>query len=349
MKIQFNRLIILSLFALVFSACEKDEERVIARQGTSPALTASTSTLVLDQASAGADALTLSATPSDYGFNAAVTYTLELARKGSNFSDSVVVALDRTRTKKFTVGELNGILNKLELPAASESQVEARVKSQVAPSVAPVYSNVVTINATPYADLVDYPSIYVPGSYQSWAPDKAPKISTVSDKKIYEGYINFPDAATEFKFTTAPNWNENFGDAATGASKTLKADGANIKVTAPGYYLVKADLEALTWDVVKTTWGVIGDATPNGWEKEDHDLTYDAATGTWKTTLNLLGGKKMKFRANDKWDINMGDLETPNGFLAYGGADISVPVDGRYDIVLNLSVPGNYRYTLKKL
>lgn len=349
MNIQLNRLVILALFSLSFFACEKDEERVIARQGTPAALTASTSTLVLNQTSAGADALTFSATPSNYGFNAAVAYTLELAKKGSNFTDSVAVALDRTRTKKFTVGEFNAVLNKLELPPGSEGQVEARVKSQVAPSVAPVYSNVVTINATPYADLVDYPSIYVPGGYQAWSPDKAPKLSSVSNDKQYEGYINFPDATTEFKFTTAPNWNENFGDAGTGTSKALKADGANIKVTAPGYYLVKANLNDLTWSAEKTSWGVIGDATPNGWDKGDHDLTYDAATGTWKTTLNLLGGKKIKFRANDAWAINMGDPKTPNGFLAYAGADISVPVDGRYDIVLDLSVPGNYRYTLKKL
>jgi hypothetical protein len=348
MNIQFNRLVILALFALTFFACEKDEERVVARQGTPAALTASTSTLVLNQTSAGADALTFSATPSNYGFNAAVTYTLELAKKGSNFSDSVVVSLDNTRQKKFTVGEFNGILNKLELPAGSEGQVEARVKSQVAPSVAPVYSNVVTINATPYADLIDYPSIYVPGGYQGWAPDKAPKISSVSDNKMYEGYINFPDATTEFKFTTAPNWNENFGDAGTGTSKALKADGANIKVTAPGYYLVKANLNDLTWSTEKTSWGVIGDATPAGWTN-DTDLTYDAATGTWKITLDLKSTGKMKFRANDDWAINMGDLKTPNGFLAYGGENIPVPVDGRYDITLDLSVPGNYRYSLKKL
>ncbi|CAA9309790.1 MAG: hypothetical protein AVDCRST_MAG56-6184 [uncultured Cytophagales bacterium] len=348
MNISLNRLVVLSLFALAFFACEKDEDRVVMQQGTPPALTASTATLVLDRSNAGADALTFSATPSNYGFNAAVTYTLELAKKGNNFSDSVTVALGNTREKKFSVGELNGILNRLELPAASMSEVEARVKSQVAPSVAPVYSNVVTIAATPYADLVDYPSIYVPGSYQAWSPDKAPRISSVSDNKMYEGYVNFPDATTEFKFTTAPNWNENFGDATTGTSKTLKANGENIKVTGPGYYLVKADLNALTWSVEKTSWGVIGDATPAGWTN-DTDLTYDAATGTWKITLDLKSTGKMKFRANDKWDINMGDLKTPNGFLAYGGEDIPVPVDGRYDITLDLSVPGNYRYTLKKL
>lgn len=346
MNIQLNPLLLLSLFALTLFACEKDEERIVVRQGTAPALTASASTLVLDRANPGADALTFSATPSDYGFNAAVTYTLEMARKGNNFSDSVVVALSNTRERKFTVGELNGILNRLELQPGSESQVEARVKSQVAPSIAPVYSNVVTLSATPYADLVDYPSIYVPGGYQGWAPDKAPKISSVNNNKVYEGYINFPDASTEFKFTAGPNWDTNYGTGS--AAKTLVLNGGNLKVTEPGYYLIKADLNALTWDVVKTSWGVIGDATPNGWDA-DQDLTYDAATGTLRTTLDLKASGKLKFRANDKWDINMGDNKVPNGFLTYGGENIPVPADGRYDIILDLSVPGNYRYTLKKL
>jgi hypothetical protein len=94
-----------------------------------------------------------------------------------------------------------------------------------------VYSNVVTLTATPYVDIRDYPSIYVPGGYQGWSPDKAAKLSSVSNNKVYEGYINFPDANSEFKFTLGPNWDDNLGVAAT--AKSLTADGGNLKVTDP--------------------------------------------------------------------------------------------------------------------
>ncbi len=346
MKIQFNRLIILSLVALSLFACEKDEDRVVVRQGTPAALTASASTLVLDRNNAGADALTFTATPSNYGFNAAVTYTLELAKKGSNFSDSVAVALGSTREKKFTVAEFNNLLSQLELQPAAEGQVEARVKSQVAPSIAPVYSNVVTITATPYVDIRDYPSIYVPGGYQGLSPDKAAKLASVSNNKVYEGYINFPDANSEFKFTLGPNWDNNLGTGS--AAKALTANGGNLKVTEPGYYLVKADLNAMTWDALKTTWGVIGSATTGGWDS-DQNMTYDPVTGTWKATLDLTAAE-IKFRANDDWALNYGENRPANGFLKAGSDDnIKVPAAGRYDITLDLSIPGNYRYTLKKL
>lgn len=346
MNIHLNRLVILSLVALSLFACEKDEDRVVVRQGTPAALTASASTLVLDRTNSGADALTFTATPSNYGFNAAVTYTLELAKKGSNFSDSVAVALGNAREKKFTVAEFNNLLNQLELQPDAAGQVEARVRSQVAPSIAPVYSNVVTVTATPYVDIRDYPSIYVPGGYQGWSPDKAAKLASVSNNKVYEGYINFPEANSEFKFTLGPNWDNNLGVAAT--AKSLTADGGNLKVAEPGYYLVKADLNAMTWDAVKTNWGVIGSATAGGWGS-DQNMTFDPATGTWKVTLDLTADE-IKFRANDDWAINYGENKPANGFLKFGSDDnIKVPAAGRYDITLDLSIPGNYRYTLKKL
>jgi len=345
MNIHLNRLVILSLVALSLFACEKDEDRVVVRQGTPAALTASASTLVLDRTNSGADALTFTATPSNYGFNAAVTYTLELAKKGSNFSDSVAVALGNAREKKFTVAEFNNLLNQLELQPDAAGQVEARVRSQVAPSIAPVYSNVVTVTATPYVDIRDYPSIYVPGGYQGWSPDKAAKLASVSNNKVYEGYINFPEANSEFKFTLGPNWDNNLGVAAT--AKSLTADGGNLKVAEPGYYLVKADLNAMTWDAVKTNWGVIGSATAGGWGS-DQNMTFDPATGTWKVTLDLTADE-IKFRANDDWAINYGENKPANGFLKFGSDDnIKVPAAGRYDITLDLSIPGNYRYTLKK-
>ncbi len=77
-------------------------------------------------------------------------------------------------------------------------------------------------------------------------------------------------------------------------------------------------------------------------------MTFSSATQEWKITTNLVGGKKIKFRANDAWDINYGDNAPANGFLKLNGADITVPADGNYTVILNLSNPGNYSYSITK-
>ena len=189
-----------------------------------------------------------------------------------------------------------------------------------------------------------FPTLWVPGSHQGWNPAEAPKLVSVEKDDKYEGYANFPNANTEFKFTSHPNWdNTNYG---AGGAGELSTDGGNLTVAAPGYYLLKADLNNNTWSATKTSWGVIGSATAGGWDS-DQDLTYDATTKVWKGTLTLTEGE-IKFRANDAWDINFGD-NGANGSLEYGGDNIKIAAAGSYEITLNLSEAGKYTYTLKKL
>jgi hypothetical protein len=329
MNIPLNRLVLLALFALSFFACEKDEERAVLRPGgAAPNLSSTAPSVTLTKPTKGADALTLSATPSDYGVPAAVTYVLQLARKGTNFAEPASIALDKTLTKKFTVGEFNGLLTELGLPAGTAGEVEARVQSTVSPEVAPVYSNVVTISATPYLDIVA-------------------RLASVNNDQVYEGYIYFENPVTNFTATLAPNFNQTFGDAGNGTTQVLKQDGADMIVNGAGFYLIKADLDANEWSATPiTTWGVIGNATKDGWGS-DQNMTYDPATRLWKATLDLVPGE-MKFRANDDWGINMGDSNPKNGSLDYNGDNIPVTAAGQYEVVLDLNTPGGYKYTSTK-
>jgi len=183
-----------------------------------------------------------------------------------------------------------------------------------------------------------YPVLYVPGSYQGWDPANTTTVvaSVASDGK-YEGYFDFP-AGTDFKFCPAPNWDHSWG----GANGILDPAGANIHVTDAGYYKVNVDTVALTYTVVKTTWGVIGDATPGGWNT-DSPMTYDSQAGVWTTVVDLVPGG-LKFRANSAWDINYGDTGA-DGILDAGGDNIVIPVAGTYSITMKLGVP-DYTYTI---
>ena len=168
---------------------------------------------------------------------------------------------------------------------------------------------------------------------------------SVRSDKVYEGYVYFPDASTEFKLTDAPNWNAGIYGNKSGANGTLASPGDNLFATGAGYYLLKADLNANKWSVTKTTWAVIGSATPKGWDA-DTPLTYDPATGTWSAKVNLVKGD-IKFRANSAWEINYGDTKGDK-ILKLNGDNLAVPADGTYTVTLDLSKAGGYTYSLTK-
>ncbi len=191
---------------------------------------------------------------------------------------------------------------------------------------------------TPPKNTNAYPILNCPGSYQGWNPaDPNNVVASVASDGKYEGYLYFKSSNVEFKFA-AGSWAVNWGD---GGNGTLLHGGANIKVPTPGYYKVNCDTVGSTFTVVKTEWGLIGDATPGGWDT-DTPMAYDTTTKTWTVTVDLKGGKTFKFRANSSWDINYGG---ENGILTAGGANISIPEDGSYLITMKLGCP-DYTYSV---
>ncbi len=188
-----------------------------------------------------------------------------------------------------------------------------------------------------------YPYLYVPGGYQGWNPaDTKTVLSSPGRDKKFEGYLFFKDANTEFKFTEKPDWSVNWGD--NGADGTLDAGGTNIKVATAGFYRINVDLNTLKYTIERTNWGIIGDATANGWDS-DQDMTYSATENAWVIETNFKAGD-VKFRANDGWGLNYGD-NGPDGILERDGANIKLPGAGQYRIRLFLSRP-DYTYSIER-
>jgi hypothetical protein len=88
--------------------------------------------------------------------------------------------------------------------------------------------------------------------------------------------------------------------------------------------------------------GIIGTATPNGWDS-DTDLVQQNDS-IWTTTLALTVGE-CKFRANDAWDINWGEKAFPIGIGTQNGPNIAVPYAGSYSIAFN-SNSGEYIFEI---
>ena len=277
-------------------SCKKDETKAIAVNGTGGAITSSVSSLRLDRSKLTTDVITISWTNPDYGFQAAVSNTLQLAVKGTNFATTKDYALAANATSKtFNGMDFNNLLLALNLSFTESTALEMRIKSTISNAVAPVYSNVTEISATPFP-LTAW--IYVPGAYQGWDPVTADSLVSLTGNGIYTGVIGFTAGNLMFKITPEKKWDLAYGTA--GAGK-LSTTGGDIAAPGVGAYNLTVDLNANTIEFKKVVWGLIGDATAGAWD-EDTDMTY--SKGKWSVTATLKVGE-LKFRRDHAWDFNL--------------------------------------------
>lgn len=202
----------------------------------------------------------------------------------------------------------------------------------------PVTSNVVV--AADEGKTASYTKLYVPGEYQGWnGTNTATSLSSMSNNKVFEGHVYFPTANSPFFFTRVPSssFAQRLGD--NNADGTLEANGDTIWVANPGMYYIRADLNNNTYTMEQRSWGIIGDATPTGWDS-DTDLTWNPATQALEINIDLTAGQ-FKFRANDDWAVNLGNKDTTS-ILVQDGQNINIG-GGSYLIRLFLDKP-DYTY-----
>lgn len=91
--------------------------------------------------------------------------------------------------------------------------------------------------------------------------------------------------------------------------------------------------------------GLIGDATPGGWDADTNMIQHPDSAHLWSLDIQLIGGKKVKFRQDDAWTINWGSNDFPTGTGTQGGADIPIAGSGFFTVSFN-SLTGAYHFAL---
>ena len=189
---------------------------------------------------------------------------------------------------------------------------------------------IVTLDMNNLTYTVGKPVLYMAGDANGWATND---YLAGEDGVHFTGFMYLNQNG--FKFCTQPEWKgTNYG-----ANFDTAADAANITMTeSAGYYKVDVDLESKSYVLTPiTTIGIIGSASPNGWDS-DVDMTYvpynkdtKEVNGYWEVKNITLSAGEIKFRANDDWAISWGgeldNLTTKNG------GNITVEA-GTYDIKL---------------
>jgi len=330
-----NILIYLTFIGLAafFTSCEKDGEKVIMLSDpTAPVLT-TVPDLTFQRAN-GMNVLEFVGTPVDPGFQASATYYLEACASGTSFADPVTLWTgNQCKSMKATVSDLNGILIK-KFPADASSALDLRLRAVLvvdagtgAPGTGTNTFTYISDLKSATAALYGLPRLNLIGSGMTQ------KIESALGDGKYTGLVKF-DITKPFTLND-PDAGTNYG--ATGT--TLAVNGATIVPTANGWHILTVDVNALTYDISEYRIGLVGSATPNGWDSPDQAMEYNPATGTWSITITLADGE-IKFRFNNAWAWNLG--YRPGGKdpadLFHNGDNIAVTA-GNYTITLTITQP----------
>jgi starch-binding outer membrane protein SusE/F len=194
-----------------------------------------------------------------------------------------------------------------------------------------------------FTEIVAYTKIGVIGTATAGGWDTDTDLTRdATNGDLWTGRIDL--AVGEIKFRADDAWDFSWGGKDFPSGTGVKG-GDNIAVPEAGKYLISFNTKTLAYNFIFikpiNAVGIIGDATPGGWDA-DTDLTRDATNpDLWRVRLELKEGEA-KFRANDAWDIEWGAGDFPAGVGEAGGANIPVPA-GDYKITFN-SLTGAYNF-----
>jgi len=286
----------------------------------------------------------------DFGFESAPQYVVNM-RLESQQADTMQLGITNQTRFAVTGESINNQLLTAGATTGVGNPVSIFVRAELSDSLEQPVSEPVSIQIVPLLIEIDLPEIFVPGNYQvaafygsDWTPADAPPLASENSDDIFQGFIPLISASPEFKFTEERDWDVNWGDGTDAESPDgiLDQDGNNITAET-GFYWITVDLNTDEFELTKTDWGIIGDATPDGWDA-DQDMTYIPEDKVWRITVDLVPGE-IKFRANDAWDINFGDNGN-NGQLEFGGENIPFDEEGTFVVELDLSDPFNFTFSI---
>ena len=182
---------------------------------------------------------------------------------------------------------------------------------------------IVTLDMNNLSYSVGKPILYMAGDANGWNHSD---VLNSDDGVKFTGYMYLNQNG--FKFSTQPNWDgTNYG-----AGFDTAPDAGNFVITEKeaGFYQVDVDLSAKTYTKIPFIIGIIGNATPKGWDG-DTNMTYNPEERCWELKEVELTNGEMKFRHTNDWSLSWGgeldNLTTQNG--------PNIPVTaGTYDIKL---------------
>ncbi len=299
---------VLALFSL--SACEKDETKAYLSgnpAGSSLQTVPAFADFTLDHAD---DTLLFSWTAADFGFQASITYTLQIDSVTKNFSGPVDILTVDSLSATISVADFNKkLLDAGYEEYDTDHSFELRVKATVSTEVAPAYSTAEAITVAPYATI--FPPIYMCGAATGgWDWTKGVEMRSTAPS-VYNTIAYFI-SGEGFRFFAQPDWSPTsynypyFSGGSVDANLEDAGDGDNnFKVVgATGYYDITVDLKNKTIEMVEVDEPVLymTGAALGGWDWTTNyvQLTW-ISNGMFEATTEFISGEAFRFFAQADW------------------------------------------------
>lgn len=293
----------------------------------------------------------------DYGYSAAVKYTIQIDTLGGDFSKPAELVSSNTTQAIITPKMLNNAAKNFR-DESGLITFDVRLMTSInttgsdpIPVQKTLYSNVqnVTFKAYIKKDATPMKTLYylIGNSLTNWNNDPGnigvallPLFSEDNDLEnknySFTAYFNggkVPNTDNDkygFKIVTTPgDWNNGVYGCPVGIapSGNLDSSADNFFPATSGYYTFTTDMSMKTFtfesftvpaDAKKfTTVGIIGDATSGGWDTDSPLTKIEGQDHLWISPKVTLKVGGMKFRAENSWDKG-GNWGT--GVIPYGKA-----------------------------
>ena len=346
-KVLTKFLALSSIGLLMLSACKKDGSLVTTNGGKPGALSASVTTLVLDKTKLTDTVMTFTFTQPNFGYNAAVTNTLQIDAAGDNWAKPTSVTIPTKKgVQGYSTADFNNLLLKLNLAGGVTSQVQVRVQHSLGAGAAPIYSNVLSLTVTPF-NLTSF--LYTVGSFQGWTQNNMDSLISATSNGIYTGVINFTEGNRDFLVVPVRGSYDNkyaTNDPVGTTSSTVTVGAPNnfFAPATPGIYKVELNINTKTISFAPATeyYSIIGTITPGGNFSTDADLKYvnnGDATETWEGTFTFPSGT-YKFRRSHDWTYSWG-IPKPGS----DGVGVANTLNDSSNDNITLAAAGTYKFT----
>jgi hypothetical protein len=304
-------------------------------------LSSSITSLVTNQSTPAAPAISFTWSKAFNGFDGVRTYELQHSST-SNFSATTAVAVQGF-SKSLTHLEMNNIALGYGILPSTEGNIYFRIKAVNENNVVS-YSNTTAIKITPYRP---FNSIGIIGNATlgGWDIDSDLYRPSLSQPSSWTAIVKL-EGGKEVKFRSDDDWTTNWGSS-NFPSGTATQGGSNIPIPTSGYYKVdfNAATGAYSFELLSipslTSVSIIGSGTPGGWSS-DTPLTKSTTDANVFFGVVTLTAGEAKFRKTGDWGANWGANTFPSGNGVANGSNIPVTA-GTYYVQINIAT-GEYYF-----
>lgn len=244
---------------MLWSSCKEDFGGIDYPDGPL-ALSVDESDVVLDVAVPESDAITFQWTPgSNFGSNAAIKYTFELAVRGANFDEAISSTHDQGNTiLAYRTAALNSLLlDDFGVEPGSSVELEVRVTAHVqAAGIVPQVSDAIVITVQTYKPVSSTLFLIGSATPNGWSADDPTPMNAMQGTPggfMWQGNLvpgEFKFITTEGQFAPSYNRGENGSTLYFRESEDDPYDEP-FHITEAGTYQIRVNLIARTIDIVE--------------------------------------------------------------------------------------------------